>query len=256
MSSRRSSGFHVSYNAPVTLTFAILSIVLFALDYFAFKGKLISSALTCPGKIGSAMAFSFKNPLDYLRLFSHVFGNLNWTQLFVNMGFILLLGPILEERYGSPIVGLTIAVVALVTGVLNACFLSTVMTGSGSIVFLMVILASVSALDKKELPLTFVFVLVMYCAYEMHTTVSANPTAAKGFGNFFKVNVPTFINLAGGICGSLFGFLVAPKKSRVNRRDIHDEDTISYTESAVKKPSGRGRSVSHDDETVIGEIKL
>lgn len=255
MSSQKNSGFKVSYNAPVTLTFVLLCITLFALDFFAFKGKLITKALTCHGKIGSAVAFNFKNPFDYIRLFSHVFGNTSWPSLFINLGFILLLGPTLEERYGSPIVALAIAITALVTGVLNVCFLSTTLTGTGAIVLLMIILASVSSLDKKELPLTFVCVLILYCANEMHSAYRDSTLATKGFGAFFKINVPTFINLAGGICGSLFGFLVAPKKSRINKRDIHDEDTIAYSESAVKRPSSNKR-VSHKDETVVGEITL
>lgn len=255
MASRRNSGLHISYNAPVTLTFSLLCIVLFILDTFAFKGRLIPIAFTCPGKIGSTIAFNFKNPVDYIRLFSHVLGNTSWTSLFLNFAFILLLGPILEERYGSPIVALTIGVAALVTGVFNACLLPTVMTGSGSIVLLMILLASVSSLDKKEVPLTFLFVFILYCAYLMYETYPRSGTESKSFGHFMQLNIPTFINLAGGVCGSLFGFLVAPKKSRVNKRDIHGEDTISYAESAVKRPD-RTKRTSHNDETVVGEIDL
>src|SRR5574344_1342972 len=114
MSAKRKSGLHVTFNAPVTLIFAFLCVVFFALDAFWLKGK-----------IGSAVAFNFKNPFDYTRILTHVFGNTSWTELFLNLAYILLLGPTLEERYGSPITALTMVMAALVTGVLNVCFLST-----------------------------------------------------------------------------------------------------------------------------------
>src|SRR5574344_219729 len=254
MSAKKRSGIRVTFNAPVTLIFAILCIVLFVLDAFWLKGKILTRVLTCRGKIGSAVAFNFKNPFDYIRIFTHVFGNTTWTALFINLAYILLLGPTLEERYGSPITALTMVMAALVTGVLNVCFLSTPLTGSESIVLLMVLLASVASIDKGELPLTFLIVFILFCAYEMYTAVSSDPLYQKGFLSFLKINIPLFIDLAGGICGSLFGFLVAPKKSRVNKHDIHDDETISYTESAVKRPSARSRRASHDDDTVVGEL--
>ena len=254
MSAKRKSGLHVTFNAPVTLIFAFLCVVFFALDAFWLKGKILEHALTCHGKIGSAVAFNFKNPFDYVRILTHVFGNTSWTELFINLAYILLLGPTLEERYGSPITALTMVMAALVTGVLNVCFFSATLTGSETIVLLMVLLASVASIDKGELPLTFFFVFILYCAYEMYSTVKSTPTYQKGFLSFLSINVPLFIDLAGGVCGSLFGFLVAPKKSRVNKRDIHEEDTISYKESAVRVPSSKTKHVSHEDETVIGEL--
>jgi len=256
MAYRRKTGLKVTFNAPVTLVFVMLSVVFFALDAFWLKGKLVQNILSCRGKIGAAGAFDFKKPLDYARLFTHVFGNTSWTVLFINLAFILLLGPTLEERYGSPITALAIATAALVTGVLSVCFLSATTTGSETIVLLMIILASVASLDKGELPLTFLFVFILYCAYQMHLLANVEPAVKKDFFSFLSRSVPVFIDLAGGICGSLFGFLVAPKKSRINKRDIHDEDTISYTESAVKRPSAKSRRSSNDDDTVVvGELK-
>src|SRR5574344_619552 len=254
MSAKRKSGLHVTFNAPVTLIFAFLCVVFFALDAFWLKGKILEHVLTCHGKIGSAVAFNFKNPFDYTRILTHVFGNTSWTELFINLAYILLLGPTLEERYGSPITALTMVMAALVTGVLNVCFLSTTLTGSETIVLLMILLASVASIDKGELPLTFFFVFILYCAYEMYSTIKADASYQKGFLSFLNINIPLFIDLSGAVCGSLFGFLVAPKKSRVNKHDIHDDETISYTESAVKRPSARSRRASHDDDTVVGEL--
>lgn len=253
MPTKRKSSLRVTFNAPVTLIFTTLCLVFFILDAFWLKGKILDHVLTCRGKIGSAMAFNFKNPFDYIRIFTHVFGNTSWTALFINLAYILLLGPTLEERYGSPITALTMVMAALVTGVLNICLLATPLTGSETIVLLMILLASAASIDKGELPLTFLLVFILYCAYEMNTALRDASIYQKGFVPFLKTNIPLFIDLAGGICGSLFGFLVAPKKKRMNKYDIHEDETISYTESAVKRPSTKSHHGSHN-ETVVGEL--
>ena len=255
MKSKRKNSLHLSYNAPITLTFSILCILIFAADTFILKGKLISAAFTCPGKIGSAVAFNFKSPVDYVKLFTHIFGSTDWTSLFLNLSFILLLGPTLEERYGSPIVALAIAVVALLTGVVNVCLLSATITGSSAVVLLMIILATVAFLDKKQMPLTFLFVLILYLAYEMYSAVKGNSLFTKTFYSFLKLNTSTFVDLVGGICGSLFGFLVAPKKPRTTKKNIHEEDTISYEDSAVKRPDYKKEN-SSNDETIVGKVEF
>lgn len=257
MPKRKSGGLKVTFNAPVSLVFAFLSVAFFALDYFAFKGKFVAGFLTCPGNASCSTPFNFSNFLDYLKLFLHVLGNVSWNNLFISLAFILLIGPVLEERYGSPIVLLAIIVVSFLTGVLNIVCCSTTMTGAAPVVYMMILLAVVVDLDKKRLPLTFLFVLILWTAFQM---MNCCPKP-QGFIHFMKSNISTFINLAGGICGSLFGFLVAPKKSRTNKKDIHTDTTISYEDSAVKKPGlfskiNSKKSSSTSDETVIGEIKL
>ena len=84
----------ITYNAPVTLTFALLSALVLVVD------QITGSALTERFfSIGGAITWA--DPLQYLRLFTHVIGHANWTHLLSNFAFILLLGPILEEKYGS-----------------------------------------------------------------------------------------------------------------------------------------------------------
>ena len=68
---------HISYNAPVTLTFSLLAVVILLIDQFLVK-NLINSIFTATGKVGSEFAFNWKSPLDYIRLFTHVLGHTNW----------------------------------------------------------------------------------------------------------------------------------------------------------------------------------
>lgn len=91
----------LTFDFPVTVTFVIVSLVLFLLDVYAFKGKMFSSILICHGSKQALVPFNFKSPADFAGLFFYVFGNVGWEMLFANLTIILLLGQILEERYGS-----------------------------------------------------------------------------------------------------------------------------------------------------------
>ena len=44
---------------------------------------------------------SISDPLQYLRLFSYILGHANWSHFSSNFLIILLVGPMVEEKYGS-----------------------------------------------------------------------------------------------------------------------------------------------------------
>lgn len=202
MAKKKKAKLKIVYNAPVTLTFSIWVVIVLVVNQFIADG-LIASLFTVPGKIGSEMAFNWSNPLDYVRLFTHVLGHGDWNHLLGNLSFILLLGPLLEERYGSPMLVLMMSITALVTGVVNVCFFSRPMVGASGIAFMMILLSSFTAISKHQIPLTFLLVFVLYVGREL----------ASGF---MDENVSYVAHIAGGLCGSLFGFLTAhsPKSSR------------------------------------------
>ena len=124
----------ITYNAPVTLTFCIICTLILLLGSTVLKKySLIQNFFSVPGSSKSLVPFNFHSPLDYLRLFTHIFGHESFAHLLANFSFILLLGPLLEERYGSVILALMITVTALVTGVLNACLIPSPLMGSSGI---------------------------------------------------------------------------------------------------------------------------
>lgn len=219
---RKKKSLQISYNAPVTLTFSIVTVVILLFDQFVFTG-MIDSFFTAPGAIGSEYAFKWKNPLDYLRLFSHVLGHKTWAHLLGNLSFILLLGPLLEERYGSKMLMLMIATTAMVTGVLNAAFIPRGMLGASGVAFMMILLSSFTAISKNQIPLTFIFVLVLFLGQEIMTS----------FGN---KDIAVLAHVAGGLCGSLFGFLNAYKPPK----------SASITKVAAAEENGRASPSESD----------
>lgn len=183
----------IKYNAPVTLTFALISAFILAFDQFA-QTQLVYTLFSVPGR-GHFSANSF---IDYVRLFTHIIGHQNWSHLMSNFAFILLLGPILEEKYGTFNIFIMLFITAGITGLLNVLFFQTGLMGASGIVFMMILLVSFANIQEKEIPLTFILIVILYLARE--------------FINSFQTNtISEFAHIAGGVCGSLFGFL-KPKK--------------------------------------------
>ena len=102
----------ISYNAPVVLTFALLAVIVEIAWPGAPTGPGIKAEwFTTQGKLGGLNG--------YVTLFTHVIGHAGWNHLIANFMLILLLGPILEERYGSFSLLVMIAITALVSGMVD-----------------------------------------------------------------------------------------------------------------------------------------
>lgn len=239
--------FRVTFNAPVTLTFAILSVFIFLLDKYLLDRNLISAIFTAPARIGKHISgpsgdiligFNYKRILDYFRLFSHVLGHTDWNHLIGNFSFILLLGPLLEERYGSKMLLLMIVVTSFVTGVINACLIPRTLTGASGIVFMMIVLASITTIEKNVIPLSCIFVVAIFLGREL---INAPKTE----------NVSTVAHIAGGLCGSMFGFLVAPKSKRTSKK----EKTVAADEEKASAPQKR-KTQEDEDSTVVGTLEI
>nr|WP_318659587.1 rhomboid family intramembrane serine protease [uncultured Treponema sp.] len=236
----------ISYNSPVILTFCIICVLVFVLDKYVFvKLNLINSFFMVPGSAKCPVPFNFKSVLDYVKLFTHVLGHVSWGHVMGNLSFILLLGPLLEERYGSPMLALMMTVTALVTGVLNACIIPSPLLGSSGIAFMLIILASFTAISKNEIPLSFIFVFILFFCSEL-------------FIKKESAGVSVLAHIAGGLCGSMFCFLVAPSKTRARspkkEKTVAEED--EYASNYRPAKNNRRTQGSDSEETIIGTIEL
>ena len=83
----------ISFNSPVVLTFALICLGAYLLNILT-GGKsnfLLFEVYRAP----------LTDPLTYIRMFAHVFGHASWSHLINNMTLLLVIGPLLEEKYGS-----------------------------------------------------------------------------------------------------------------------------------------------------------
>lgn len=178
----------IHYNSPVVLTFALIAILVFLLSSTIFPGLTNSLFSLHP-------TFSFRDPLDYFRLVSHAIGHASTSHLLSNLTFILLLGPILEEKYGSKKIFLIIIVTALVTGIITQLFSSTGLLGASGVVFAFIILVSIVNVQKNTIPLTFVFVAILFIGQEF-------------IQSFRDDMISQTAHIIGGIVGAVFGFRI------------------------------------------------
>ena len=178
----------IKYNAPVVLTFAFISLAVLVLSLTIYP-SLTRELFMVRGR-GS---FSPRQIRSWVTLFTHVIGHVNWEHLFSNFTLILLIGPILEEYYGSFSLFSMIFVTALVTGLLNVFLFHSALLGASGVLFMMILLASFTNFSEGEIPLTFILILVLYLGREL-------------FASFSNDNISQFAHIVGGFCGSLFGF--------------------------------------------------
>lgn len=177
----------IQYNSPVVLTFALISL-----------GALVLNELTAGASnrlVFSTYRSSFTNIFTYIRLFGHVLGHADVSHYVSNMMMFLLLGPIVEEKYGSKNMFILISVTAVLTGVLNMLlFSNTALLGASGVVFCLVVLASMTSFSSGKIPITMILVMVLYLGQELYT------------GLFTKDNVSQLTHIAGGIIGCVYGF--------------------------------------------------
>lgn len=176
----------IRYNSPVILTFALVASVLYFINDAA--GRSLDYILVL------SPDFDSTNPRDYLTLLTYPLGHSDVNHLLSNMTFVLLLGPIIEEKYGSINLLFMMIVTAIVTGILNRMFFDTGLLGASGIVFMFIILVSFTNVQHGGIPLTFLLVVVLFIGKEIVKSFDEN-------------QISEFAHIAGGITGSLFGFL-------------------------------------------------
>ncbi|MBN2053748.1 rhomboid family intramembrane serine protease [bacterium] len=183
----------VRYNSPVVLTITLIALAVLIAD------KLTGGRLS-PAFFAVYPTFTFTSPLSYFRLVSHVFGHAGWTHLVGNFTFILLIGPILEEKYGAFALLEMIFVTALITGLLNVLLFPTALMGASGIVFMFILLSSFTNFKVGEIPLTFILIAALFLVKEFLQAFNAD-------------SISQFAHILGGLCGAGFGFFYKEPKS-------------------------------------------
>ena len=186
----------LSFNSPVILGFTIICFIVLILD------KLTGSAST--RTFFSVYRSSLASPFTYIRFFGHVFGHASWDHFFGNIMMLLVVGPLLEEKYGSANILFVILATALVTGVINFIFFPHVqLLGASGVVFAFILLASLTSIEEEKIPLTFILVALIYIGQQVYD------------GLFIRDNVSNLTHILGGIVGSSLGYVM--NKNKMNR---------------------------------------
>ena len=186
----------ISFNAPAILSFALLCVVV---QLVSMLTKQASTNL-----LFSVYRSSFANPLTYVRCFTHVLGHSGWDHLMGNMMYLLILGPMLEEKYGTANMIFVILATALVTGVINLIFFPTTrLLGASGVVFAMILLSSITTTKDRSIPVTFILVALLYIGQQVYQAI------------FVKDNISQMAHIVGGLVGTGLGFTM--NRLKMNR---------------------------------------
>jgi len=209
----------ITYNAPFILTYTLVAFAITAVNETLYADVKYQASFA--GQFFTVYPFgtsymSLTNPLAYWRLFSHALGHGGWMHFFSNFTLILLIGPILEEKYGSKKMLLMSIITAFLTGILNALFFYSSLTGASGVVFMMILLASFTNMRAGNIPLTFILVAFVYVGQEI-------------YNSFGEDNVSQFAHILGGICGGAFGYFYGVQGSKPSSeadKDAEGQDNL------------------------------
>lgn len=177
------------YNSPVILTFFFICLLVFILNYIT-KGK--SNNL-----LFSNYRSSLLNPLTYFRMVSHILGHSDWNHLRRNFLYILLVGPMVEEKYGSINLIIMILITAFCTGLINFIIGKKRIVGASDIVYMLIILSSLVNISQGKIPITLVLIVIFYIVDEFVAIFKKK-----------KDNISHVSHLIGAICGCIYGFYI------------------------------------------------
>ena len=185
--------FKITFNAPVVLIFAGICLLATILNYVTLGKSNLVLFMTYHS--------SPANPMTYVRFLTHVFGHVNWQHFMNNIAYILLLGPLLEEKYGKGEIIEMIAFTAVVTGILNyVLFPNIALCGASGVVFAFILLSSFTGFKEGEIPLTFILIAVIYIGQEIYRGIA------------IEDNISNLSHILGGVVGSLVGYVTNRKK--------------------------------------------
>ncbi len=184
----------IHYNSPVILTFFFLSLAALALGALTqgWTTRNLFSVYRSPA-----------GPLFFIRLAGHVLGHSGYAHFAGNMVLLLVVGPPMEEKYGSRALLAGILLTALVSGVLQCLlFPGRALLGASGIVFMLILLSSLAGMRAGSIPLTLILVAAIYLGQEVYAAL------------FVKDNVAHFMHLVGGLCGAGLGLAVFPGRGK------------------------------------------
>lgn len=177
----------ITFNAPVVLSLAAISFVATLLNYVTggASGRVLFMTYHSP----------LSSPMTWIRAFTHIFGHADWTHLIGNMSYLLLLGPMLEEKYSSQTLAGVIAVTAVVTSVINYIFFPGIaLCGASGVVFAFILLSSFTEFKEGEIPVTFILVAVFFLGQQIYDGITVQD------------NISNMAHIVGGIIGGLLGY--------------------------------------------------
>ena len=193
---RSNRKINVSFSSPVVICFTAVCFAALVLDWLT-KGWTTNTFF-------SVYRSSLLSPLTYVRMIGHVFGHAGWEHFIGNIMLLLIVGPLLEEKYGSSNILFVILATALATGIVNYIFFPHVqLLGASGVVFAFILLSPFTSVREGSIPITLVLVAALYIGGQVYSGVFADD------------NVSQLTHIVGGCVGAGLGYVM--HKNKMNR---------------------------------------
>ncbi len=184
----------IEFNSPVVVWFSVLSFLVLLFG-FATDHESTTQFFTC-------YKTETSDPMMWVRMVSYVFGHADMSHYVENFFLIILLGPMLEEKYGSKALLIMMLLTAFAGGIVNVLIATSALRGASGIVFMFIVLCSFTSVQSGKIPLTMVLVVVIYIGKEIVN------------GMISVDNVSQLTHILGGMCGIAFGLYYNQKTAK------------------------------------------
>lgn len=179
---------YIQYNSVVIISYFLISLVALILNKVTF------------GKTNTLLFSSYRssllNPLTYVRFFTHVIGHSDWKHFSGNFLIILLVGPMIEEKYGSINLVILMLATAGIIGLSNFIVGNKKILGASGIAFMMILMSSFVNIEDGRIPITLILICLFYVVNEIIDVVTLKNDGVSHVGH-----------IIGAICGGVFGFM-------------------------------------------------
>lgn len=179
----------LDYNAPVILTYFFICLVILIIDKLSH------------GKFSETFFTTYKNdpllnPLTYFKLISHSLGHADWDHLYSNFIKILLIGPLIEEKYGSINLLIAMVLTSLIIGIVNKLLGKGGILGASGIAYMLIILSSFVNMENGKIPITLTLIILFFVVDEVIKLLRRKKDGISHLGH-----------VTGAICGIVLGML-------------------------------------------------
>lgn len=179
---------YFSYNSVVVLSYFFICLLV-----------LILNTIT-RDRVNRFLVFrrsSLLNPMTYIRLFASGLCHKDWAHFRNNFITILLIGPLLEEKYGSINLLYMLSITTFVSSLVHLFIYDGGAIGASDNVYMLIVLCSIVNISDGKIPITLILIVLFYIVDEI----------IKQFSNK-KDNISHDSHLVGAICGFIYGYFI------------------------------------------------
>lgn len=174
----------ITVKAPLTIIFTITTVVF----YFLLQTNgPIPRVFVLHGDL------QFDNPLFYPSLVMYTMGHVSINHMVGNLSLFLLLGHIIEKRYGSRKMFFMLTITGALTALVHIALFDHKLIGASGLVFMMIVLSSLVDIRAKEVPISFILIVLLFIGKEVVESFESDA-------------VSQFAHIFGGVMGAFFGF--------------------------------------------------